>query len=217
MVSENANKDANDGEGEREKDTQECIMDVCLLICLISAQILGFWRDLRDGWEHSIRLKSQNAIIVTASDVVGVLSLTTVSIIGSILCWKYVQTIIDKLVDCDEKLGIVSSKKIRRYTILLTLCSLLYSIVLSCLDIYTWNYEVKLNKKLNDKGPINYVPLYFMYIVIIMMEVQYAVATYNVCQRFCKLNKNVENILKSGRITDQFRKDLGLGAHYSLL
>ncbi|XP_071568792.1 gustatory receptor for sugar taste 43a [Temnothorax nylanderi] len=183
---------------------------VCLLICLIGAQILGFWRDLRDGWEHSTRLKSQNAIIVTASDVVGVLSLTTVSIIGSILCWKYVQTIIEKLVNCDEKLGIVSSKKIRRYTILLTLCSLLYSIVLSCLDIYTWNHEVKLNKKLNDKGPINYVPLYFMYIVIIMMEVQYAVATYNVCQRFCKLNKNVENILKSGRITDQFRKDLGL-------
>ncbi|XP_071650659.1 gustatory receptor for sugar taste 43a-like isoform X1 [Temnothorax longispinosus] len=189
-------------------------LSVCLLICLIGAHLLGFWRDLRDGWKHSrtgARLKSQNAlIIVTASDVVGILSLTTVSIIGSILCWKYVQTIIDKLVDCDEKLGIVSSKKIRRYTILLTLCSLLYSIVLSCLDIYTWNYEAKLNKKLNDKGPIDYVPLYFMYIVIIMMEVQYAVATYNVCQRFCKLNKNVENILKSGRITDQFRKDLGL-------
>jgi len=120
------------------------------------------------------------------------------------------------LLKCDEKLGIVSPKKIRRHTILLTLCSLLYSIVISCLDVYAWTYEVnkKRNKKLNDKGPINYVPLYFMYIVIIMMEVQYAIATYNVCQRFCRLNKSLENILKSGRITDQFRKDLGLGTHH---
>ena len=95
-------------------------------------------------------------------------------------------------------------------------CSLLYSIIISCLDIYTWNYETKLNRKLDDKGPINYVPLYFMYIVIIMMEVQYAVVVYNVSQRFCRLNKNLENIFNSGRITDQFKKDFGLGAPYSL-
>lgn len=113
---------------------------------------------------------------------------------------------------CDERMGIVSPKKIRRYTILLTLSSLSYSILISCLDVYTWS-QVKLDKKMNDKGPLNYLPLYFMYIVIIMMEVQYAVATYNVGQRFVRLNKSLENILKSGRITDQFRKDLGLGAH----
>ncbi|XP_018305842.1 gustatory receptor for sugar taste 43a-like [Mycetomoellerius zeteki] len=188
----------------------DSIYSVCLLVCLISAEIWGFWRDLRDGWEHSTRLKSQNAVIVTTSDVMGVMSLTACSIVGSILCWKHVQTIIDILVDCDEKLGIVSPKKIRRYTILLTLWSLLYSIIISSLDIYTWNYKTKLNKKLNDKGPINYVPLYFMYIVIIMMEVQYAVVVYNVSQRFCRLNKNLENIFNSGRITDQFKKELGL-------
>lgn len=131
----------------------------------------------------------------------------------------FIFIILDSFVSkCDEKLGIVSPKKIRRYTILLTLCSLLYSIILSCLDIYTWNYEVKLNKKLNDKGPINYVPLYFMYIVIMMMEVQYAVATYNVCQRFCRLNKNIETILKrTGRISDHFRKDLGLGVYHFVI
>jgi len=72
---------------------------VCLLTCLIGAEIWGFWRDLRDGWEHSTRLKSQNAVIVTSSDIVGVMSLTASSIIGSILCWKHVQTIINKLVD----------------------------------------------------------------------------------------------------------------------
>jgi len=68
-------------------------------MCLIGAEIWGFWRDLKDGWEHSTRLKSQNAVIVTISDIGGVMSLTAVSIIGSILRWKRVQTIIDKLVD----------------------------------------------------------------------------------------------------------------------
>ncbi|KAL0130426.1 hypothetical protein PUN28_002241 [Cardiocondyla obscurior] len=188
----------------------DSIYSLGLLTCLISAEVWGFWRDLKDGWEHSTRLKSQNAIIVTSSDVLGLMSLTSASIISSILYWKHVQTIIDKLVECDEKLGIISPRKTRRYTIFLTLFTLLYSIILSCLDVYTWHHEVTMNKKLDDKGPLNYVPLYFMYIVIIMMEIQYAIATYNVCQRFCRLNKNVENILKNGKITNQFRKDLGL-------
>ncbi|KAL6448036.1 hypothetical protein ACFW04_000227 [Cataglyphis niger] len=190
--------------------TIDSIYSLCILMCLISAEIWGFWRDLRHGWENSTRLKSQNAIIVTTSDILGVMSLTAASIIGSIVYWQQVQTVMDKLVDCDEKLGILSPKKLQRYTILLTLCSLSYSIILSCLDIYTWNYEVKLSKKLDDKGPLNYLPLYFMYVVIIMMEVQYAIIVYNVGQRFFRVNKSLENILKSGKITNQFRKDLGL-------
>jgi len=50
-----------------------------------------------------------------------------------------------------------------------------------------------------------------MYIIIIMMEVQYAIVTYNVGQRFSRLNTSLENMLKSSRITNHFRKDLGLG------
>ncbi|XP_014476530.1 PREDICTED: gustatory receptor for sugar taste 43a-like [Dinoponera quadriceps] len=189
--------------------TIDSIYSVCLLMSLIGAEIWGFWRDLRDGWEFSTRLKSQNAVIVTCSDVLGVMGLTAASVISSLLQWKYVIIVIDKLVDCDERMGIVSPRKIQRYTILLTLSSLSYSILISCLDIYTWS-QVKLDKKMDDKGPINYLPLYFMYIVIIMMEVQYAIAAYNVGQRFSRLNKSLETILKSSRITNQFRKDLGL-------
>ncbi|XP_011330351.1 gustatory receptor for sugar taste 43a isoform X2 [Ooceraea biroi] len=191
----------------------DSVYSLFLLMCLIIAGIWGFWHDLRDGWEHSTRLKSQNTVIVTSSDVAGVMSLTAAAIVGSILRWKQVQTIIEKLVECDEKLGITSLedwRKTRRHTILLTLSSVFYSITISSLDIYTWHYEVRLSKNLNDKGPINYLPLYFMYIVIMMMEVQYAIAVYNVSQRFLRLNTSLENILKSGRITDQFRKDLGL-------
>jgi len=212
-----------------------------LLVCLIIVGIWGFWHDLQNGWEHSIRLRSQNAVIVTSSDVGGVMTLTAVVIIGPILRWKQVQIIIEKLIDvsqslltaviierrnftmnwkttftrsickCDDKLGIVSPKKTRRHTIFLSLSSLFCCILISCLDIYAWHYEAKLNKELSNESPINYLSLYFMYIIIIMMEVQYAIVTYNVGQRFSRLNTSLENMLKSSRITNHFRKDLGLG------
>lgn len=51
-----------------------------------------------------------------------------------------------------------------------------------------------------------------MYVVIIMMEVQYAIIAYNVGQRFSRLNTSLEKILKNGGITDRFRQDLGVGA-----
>ncbi|XP_025263752.1 gustatory receptor for sugar taste 43a-like isoform X2 [Camponotus floridanus] len=187
---------------------------LCLMASLISAQIWGFWRDLRRGWENSTRLKSRTAIIFTVSDGLGLMSLTAVSIIGSIMHWQQVQTIIDKLIDCDEKLGILSPKKLRRHTILLTFCSLSCCIIVLCLDFYMWNYKVKLNKKLDNKGPFNYLPLLFMYVIFIMMEDQYAIIVYNVGQRFFRINKTLENILKSSKITNQFRKDLGLAGDF---
>ncbi|XP_025261972.1 gustatory receptor for sugar taste 43a [Camponotus floridanus] len=192
----------------------DSIYSLCLMTCLISVQIWGFWCDLRRGWENSTRLKSQNAIIFSASDVLGLMSLMAVSIISSIIYWQQVQTIIDKLIDCDEKLGILSPKKLQRYTILLTICSLSYCIIVSYLDVRSWNYKVQLNKKLDNTGPFNYLPLYFMYITIIMMEVQYSIIVYNVSQRFFRINKTLENILKSSKITNQFRKDLGLAGEF---
>ncbi|EFN61344.1 Putative gustatory receptor 43a [Camponotus floridanus] len=181
---------------------------------LISAQIWGFWSDLRHGRENSSRLKSQRAIIFNVCDTLGLMSLMAVSIIGSIMHWQQVQTIIDKLIDCDKKLGILSPKKLRRHTILLTFCSLSYFIILSCLDVYSWNYRLKLNKKLDNKALFNYLPLLFMYVIFIMMEDQYAIIVYNVGQRFFRINKTLENILNSSKITNQFRKDLGLAGDF---
>ncbi|EFN67318.1 Putative gustatory receptor 28b [Camponotus floridanus] len=81
---------------------------LCLMTCLISVQIWGFWCDLRRGWENSTRLKSQNAIIFSASDVLGLMSLMAVSIISSIIYWQQVQTIIDKLIDGKKTAVLVS-------------------------------------------------------------------------------------------------------------
>ncbi|XP_072744479.1 gustatory receptor for sugar taste 43a-like [Anoplolepis gracilipes] len=188
----------------------DSVYSLSLLMCLISAQIWGIWCDLRYGWEYSKRLNFQNMAVATTTYIVGVMSLTAASIISSILRWQQVLTVIDILIDCDEKLGIFSPKKLKWCTILLTLCTLSYSIILSCLDEYAWDYKVKQNKKLDIKDTLNYFPVYVMYIVIIMMEVQYSMIVYNVGQRFSRINKSIENIIKSGKITNQFRRDLGL-------
>ncbi|XP_029179006.1 gustatory receptor for sugar taste 43a-like [Nylanderia fulva] len=188
----------------------DSIYSLLLLAILIGTEIWGFWRDLRCGSEHSTRLKTKNTVITTLIDLLGVSSLTAASIIGSILCWQHVQIVIDKLVECDEKMKIVSPKKLQRVTIILTLVCLSYTIILSCLDFYTWIYEVRRHKKQDNMGPLNYLPLYFMYIVIVMMELQYAIIVYNVGHRFFRINTSLEYILKSSKITNQFRKDLGL-------
>ncbi|KAG7212208.1 hypothetical protein KM043_012544 [Ampulex compressa] len=188
----------------------DIVYSISLLIILVGAEIWGFYRDLKDGWENSIRLKSQTAMIATCSDVIGIMGLTCVSIIGAAFRWKQLQNVIDKLVEVDESLGIVSPKKTRRFTIIITVGILTYLSLTSMLDIYLWDKESKMGKKMSDKGPINYVPMYFMYAVILLMEVQYSIAAFNVGQRFIRLNKSLENMLNNKKITDHFRKDLGL-------
>ncbi|EFN62286.1 Putative gustatory receptor 28a, partial [Camponotus floridanus] len=81
---------------------------LCVMACLIGAQIWGFSHDLRHGWENSTRLNSQNAVIFTASDLSGLMCLTAVSIISSILHWQQVQTIINKLIDGKKTAVLIS-------------------------------------------------------------------------------------------------------------
>ena len=95
----------------------------------------------------------------------------------------------------DEKVGVSSARTGRRFTIGIIVCSLAYLWLNSCLDFYSWTRKVKDNKLFADKGPINYAPLYFMYIVIISTEIQYTVSTYNVGQRFVTLNNRLKNLL----------------------
>lgn len=76
---------------------------LCVLVLLLSAEIWGLWRDLKDGWEYSTRLKSRTAVIATCSDVLGVMSLTVVCIVGSPFRWKYLQLVINKLIEVKSK------------------------------------------------------------------------------------------------------------------
>ncbi|XP_066601322.1 gustatory receptor for sugar taste 43a-like isoform X2 [Prorops nasuta] len=186
------------------------IYNLLLVFFLLGAEVWGLYRDLKDGWASSTRFKNATAVIVTCSDVLSVISLMGISILGSPFRWKYLQPVADKLVQVDEKLGLVTPKRTRRFSIVLTAATLIYLLFISSLDIYVWDRTSKINKKMIDKGPINYCPLYLMYVVIIIMEIQYAVSTYNIGQRFLRLNKSLENILRTGSITDYFRKDLGL-------
>lgn len=185
---------------------------LCVLIVLLSAEIWGLWRDLKDGWEYSTRLKSRTAVIATCSDVLGVMSLTVVCIVGSPFRWKYLQLVINKLIEVDEKIGVSSAKAARRFTIVLTICSLSYLWFNSIIDFYTWNRKTKVNNKaMTGKGPINYAPLYFMYTVIISTEIQYTVSTYNIGQRFIRLNTSLKDLFNANsnnndNAMDYFRK-----------
>lgn len=83
---------------------------------------------------------------------------------------------------------------------------LLFFISLSSLDIYTWDLATKIKRKLPDKGPINYSPIYFLYLQALIIEIHYTIATYNLNERFVRLNKNLENLLKNEKISNQDSK-----------
>lgn len=64
---------------------------------------------------------------------------------------------------------------------------------------------------MTGKGPINYAPLYFMYTVIISTEIQYSVSTYNIGQRFIRLNTSLKDLFNANsnnndNAMDYFRK-----------
>ncbi|XP_024939267.1 gustatory receptor for sugar taste 43a isoform X2 [Cephus cinctus] len=185
---------------------------ICLLVFLMSCAIFGLWRDLRDGWENSTRMKSSTAVVVTCGDVSAVLFLAIVSILGSPFRWSHLQHIINNLVKVDEKLSIVSPKKTRRYAIFLITISLVYLISISSLDLYSWSTRVKISNQKSDKGPMNYIPIYFLYVIVIMIEAQYTLLTYNIGERFGRLNQTLKNVLKTEKITESFKKDFALGS-----
>ncbi|XP_026673733.1 gustatory receptor for sugar taste 43a [Ceratina calcarata] len=172
---------------------------IFVLMLLLGAEIWGMWRDLKDGWEHSTRLKSRTAVIATCSDVLGVMILTVVCVGGSCFRWNHLQTVMNKLIEVDKKIGVPSMKKIRRFTIGLTICTLAYLWLNSILDFYSWDRKTTISKAMPDKGPINYAPLYFMYTVIISTEIQYTVCTYNIGKRFARLNSNLNDLLNGKR------------------
>ncbi|XP_044019606.1 gustatory receptor for sugar taste 43a-like [Aphidius gifuensis] len=176
--------------------TIDIIYGVCLLLLFIGAEIYGLHRDLRDGWVNSTRLKHQTALNVTIGDVFAVALLAAVGVLGAPFRWKYIQEIMTRLSEADEKLSYITPRKTKKFAIILTACALSYLIFISCLDVYSWDRQTKLKRKMPDKGPINYSPIYFLYIQAMMIEIQYTVATYNLNERFLRLNKNLESLLK---------------------
>nr|WGC54965.1 gustatory receptor 7 [Psyttalia incisi] len=186
----------------------DIIYGISLLFLFILAEIWGLWRDLRDGWEHSTRLKHQRALNVTIGDVGAIALLAAVGVLGAPFRWKFIQEIIERLVDADERIGFINARKTRRFAIIISTSSLIYFMTLSSLDIYVWDMQTKLKRKMSDKGPINYSPIYFLYMQALIIEIQYTITTYNLNERFLRLNKYLENLLKAGR--NFFKKDMSV-------
>ncbi|XP_046470993.1 gustatory receptor for sugar taste 43a isoform X1 [Neodiprion pinetum] len=186
----------------------EVTYSVGLLLLLICAEFWGLWRELHHGWENSTRMKSKTAVVVTCSDIMAIAGLAAISILGMPLRWSKIQNIMDRLVEVDEKLTIVSPKKTRRFCIIIMSVTLIYFNALSIIDYYVWDVQAKKVNKIKDKGAINYVPLYFLYVPVLMMEIQIALAAYNLGQRFARLNKCLGNMLKTERFANFFSNDL---------
>ncbi|XP_034948469.1 gustatory receptor for sugar taste 43a-like [Chelonus insularis] len=186
----------------------DIVLSIFLLVLFIVLEIWGLWRDLRDGWVNSTRLKHQTAVNITVGDVCAVALLATVGVLGAPFRWKYIQEMISRFVHADDKLGFINLKKTRRFAIILATATIICFIILASLDIYVWDAQTKAKRKMSDKGPINYTPVYFLYFQALMIEIQCTIATYNLNERFIRLNKNLENLLKSMKNTS--RKDISL-------
>ena len=78
------------------------------------------------------------------------------------------------------------------------------------MDFISWKVSssIRDNRRFGDKGPINYSLLYFMYIVITIFELQYALVMLNVGERFRKLNKYIENVTKTHANLETFRNNV---------
>ncbi|XP_057319223.1 gustatory receptor for sugar taste 43a-like isoform X2 [Microplitis mediator] len=191
----------------------DIVYSVCLLVFFSVAEVWGLWRDLRDGWENSTRLKHQTALNITIGDVTAVALLAAAGVLGAPFRWKYIREMMARLIHADERLGFTTPKKTQRFAIILSSCTMIFFIALACLDIYSWDLQTKMKRKMPDKGPINYSPLYFFYFQALLIEIQYTIATYNLNQRFVRLNKNLENLLKSSK--NYLRRDIDLVSELS--
>jgi gustatory receptor len=113
----------------------------------------------------------------------------------------------------DEHLKIVTSKRLRMLSIIMIFSTFIYLGILSLLDYVCWSLSYNSSRIhiFNDKGPINYCPLYFMYIIIMTFEMQYALILFNVGERFLKINTLIMNFTKTNSIINNFRKDMKFG------
>ncbi|CAD6240592.1 GSCOCT00008863001.2-RA-CDS [Cotesia congregata] len=177
----------------------DIVYGVCLLVFFSVAEAWGLWRDLRDGWENSTRLKHQTALNITIGDVTAVALLAAAGVIGAPFRWRHIREMMARLIHADERLGYITPKKTQRFAIILSISTIVFLIILASLDIYSWDLQTKMKRKMPDKGPINYSPLYFFYLQALFTEIQYTIATYNLCERFIRLNKNLENLLKNSK------------------
>lgn len=107
----------------------------------------------------------------------------------------------------DEKLIADSSKKIYKFTVILISCVLLFENVILILNYYTWHLHFKTNN-IKDSGIITYLPVYLLNVLVVIFDVQCALMTYNLGERFARLNRKLESVM----MTDyNLWKDCNLG------
>ena len=110
-------------------------------------------------------------------------------------------------------MGITSIKKLQKKTFILITFPLVFLLLISICDFFTWldSNKHKILLKRQGRDITNYCPIYIMYFIITIFEIQYALVTLNIGERFSRMNQIIERFLKSYQISENFKKDLGLG------
>ena len=109
----------------------------------------------------------------------------------------------------DEKIGTLAVKRLQRITVALISFPLAYLIVISMFDYEAWKQSSagRKSKLQHDKGPINYSPLYFMYFSITVFEIQYALSTFHIAERFSRLNGVIKKLIENNQINELLKKN----------
>lgn len=117
------------------------------------------------------------------------------------------------LLQLDVKLGIVSTKHVRRRSVILIVMTFVCLFIISVLDFISWTLasQEKKTDSSSEKGAINYSAIYVMYFVVMAFEIQYAMVVTCLGERFIKLNKTIENLTRTKVICDYFHNDMGAG------
>ncbi|KAJ8664512.1 hypothetical protein QAD02_006174 [Eretmocerus hayati] len=192
----------------------EIIYGIALVIIGISAQSWGIYRDLGDGWKKSSRFTSLTFIVVSVCDMFATIGSFTAAILFSPYRWAHLEKAVNDIIKVNEALNdIKTSRDHRKLSIILILASMIPTLVFLSADFATWVSWIDPNYWgcFGVKGHINFLPLYFMKFVALVMELQMAIIIISVNELFDKINTVLRNLIQLHNFNKYFRKDFAWG------
>ncbi|KAJ8664507.1 hypothetical protein QAD02_006169 [Eretmocerus hayati] len=188
----------------------EIIYGIALVLFGMAAQFWGLYRDLRDGWQKSSRLDSLTSIVISSCDILATIGPFAAAILFSPYRWAHLKKVINEIIKVDEALkDIETSRDLHKFSIILILASLVPTLIFLSADFVMWVFwiEPKDWGGFGVKGHINFLPLYFMKFVPLVMELQTTIIITSVNERFDKINTTLRNLIQVNTFNKYFRKD----------
>ncbi|KAJ8679137.1 hypothetical protein QAD02_014924 [Eretmocerus hayati] len=188
--------------------------EIAMVIFGMAAQFWGLYRDLRDGWQKSSRLNSLPSIVLNCCDILAAIAPFTAAILLSPYRWPHLKKAIENSIEVDKALiDFQTPKDLKKLSIILILASMIPTLIFLCTDFVMWVFwiEPKDWGSVGLKGHINFLPLYPMKLVALVMVLQMAIIIMNINERFDKINTVLRNLIQLNTFNKYFRKDFAWG------